>query len=351
MHALVWLPTLAAMVVIMSLRFGGLTTAKINIFMWMFLCIAMPMLLFLIISVIGKCISFGWQPALLVGNCIGLAVGVVMFFSAIYGLTCGWNKLDVRQVELSFDNLPKEFDGYRIIQLSDLHVGSYDTDATYLERLVATVNSEGADLIVFTGDIVNTSPKEIAPFVQTLSKLNAPDGVISVLGNHDYCLYGLEEKPKDPRDGAREVVRSERRMNWDVLLNEHRIIERDSSKIAIVGVENTGKPPFPKIGDLPKAMSGIPDGTFAILLSHDPSHWQMEVLPNTDIPLMLAGHTHAAQLKIGSWSPAQWMYKEWSGLYTQGSQRLYVSEGVGGGVPFRLGATSEIIVFTLHRGR
>ena len=174
---------------------------------------------------------------------------------------------------------------------------------------------------------------------------------MAVLGNHDYCLYGFDERPAEPLDGAMQVVEAERRMGWQVLLNEHRIITRDSAQIAVVGVENTGKPPFPEIGDLRGAMKGLPDSTFKILLSHDPSHWRMEVLPQTDIPLMLAGHTHAAQLKVGSWSPSQWLYSEWSGLYEENKQHLYVSEDTGGTIRFRLGATPEIVVFTLHRSK
>ena len=132
-------------------------------------------------------------------------------------------------------------------------------------------------------------------------------------------------------------------------MNEHRLVTRGEAQMAIAGVENTGKPPFPEIGDLKGAMEGLPSGIFIVLLSHDPSHWRMEVLPDTDIPLMLAGHTHAAQFKIGSWSPSRFLYSEWSGLYQEDGQRLFVSEGIGGSIPFRLGATPEIIVFTLHR--
>jgi hypothetical protein len=348
-HLLLWLPAILAFGTILSVRYGGLTNIRTEVFIFLLLCIALPQFIFVLFSVLGKLIGLAWYPASTVGNGIGILVGATISLAALYGMTFGWKQLTVKQVDLTFNNLPAEFDGYRIAQLSDLHVGSYGSRTAFLEKVVRTVNAEHPDLIVFTGDLVNTSSDEITPFECVLSELRAKDGVLSVLGNHDYCLYGMKERPADPREGAVKVVEAERRMGWDLLLNEHRIISRNDTQIAIVGVENTGKPPFPEIGDLQGALAGLSDSTFKILLSHDPSHWRMEVLPTTDIPLMLAGHTHAAQVKIGSWSPVQWMYNEWSGLYQEGNQQLYISEGVGGTIPFRLGTKPEIIVFTLHK--
>jgi len=353
-HALVWLPTIVAIGLIASVRFSGLSSVKMEIFTGLLLCVALPQLFFLVFSLIGQLLStFNSQFSTF--NYIGVAVGAVVSAAMLYGLLCGWKQLTVKHVDVTFDNLPAEFEGYRIAQLSDLHVGTYGRNTAYVERVVQRVNEEQADLVVFTGDIVNSTATEIAPFEQTLSLLQARDGVMAVLGNHDYCMYGFGKRHADPHadphDGARQVVEAERRMGWQVLMNEHRLVAREGAQIAIVGVENTGKPPFPEIGDLHGAMEGLPDSTFKILLSHDPSHWRREVLPDTDIPLMLAGHTHAAQLKIGSWSPSQWLYDEWSGLYRQGRQQLYVSEGTGGGIRFRLGTTPEIIVFTLHRAK
>ena len=270
---------------------------------------------------------------------------------ALYGLIVGWKTLSVKQVELQFVDLPKEFDGYKIVQLSDLHVGTHGQRTAFLEKVVHRTNAENPDLIVFTGDLVNLSADETAPFEMVLSQLKAKDGVLSVLGNHDYCFYGMKERPADLRQEARKVVEAERRMGWDVLLNANRIIRRNEAKMAVAGVENTGKPPFPEIGDLKKAIAGIPEGIFTILLSHDPSHWRIEILPETDIPLTLSGHTHAAQVKLGRWSPAKWMYREWGGLYTEDGQRLFVSEGLGGSIPFRLGTRPEIVVITLKNSK
>ena len=348
-HGLVWLPAIVAFGVLLSIRYGGLSSIKIDILAVLMLCMALPQIVFLVLSLLGKLTSLAWSPALTVSNYAGIAVGAVVSVSMLYGLLYGWKQLTVKNVDLEFDNLPAEFDGYRVLQLSDLHVGSYGSNAAFLEKVVQRVNDERPDLVVMTGDLINNKPTEIAPFEQTLSRLRAKDGVMAVLGNHDYCLYGLDKHHANPREGTRQVVQAERRMGWQVLLNEHRLIRRGDAKIAIVGVENTGKPPFPKIGDLSGAMAEVPDTMFKILLSHDPSHWRMEVLPKTDIPLMLAGHTHAGQLKICSWSPSKWIYDEWSGLYQQGKQYLYVSEGTGGTIRFRLGTTPELIILTLHK--
>lgn len=348
-HLLLWLPAITALGLIASFRLGGVTSGKLDIFTALLLCVALPQILFTVFSLLGKLTSFAWQPALGIGNGTGIAVGAVVSVAMLYGLLFGWKQLTVRNIDLAFDDLPEAFNGYRVVQLSDMHVGSYGTNPAFLEKVVQRVHDEQPDLIVFTGDLINTTPDEIPPFEHVLAQLHAKDGVLAVLGNHDYCLYGVGPRPTDPQDGAKQVVEAERRMGWQVLLNEHRLVRRGNDSIAIVGVENTGKPPFPEIGDLRGAMAGLSDSTFRILLSHDPSHWRMEVLPATTIPLTLSGHTHAAQFKIGAWSPSRWLYPEWSGLYEEGKQRLYVSEGIGGTIRFRFGAMPEIIVFTLYR--
>ena len=349
-HLLLWLPSIVAFVILLSVRFNGLGAVKMQLFIGLLLCIALPQLLFSVFSILGKLIGMAWHPAANIGNVTGLCLASVLALTMLYGVIFGWKQLTVKQVELSFPTLPAEFDGYKIVHLSDLHIGTHGQQTAFLEKLVQRVNEQQADLIVFTGDLVNTSADEVKPFETILSQLQAPDGVISVLGNHDYCLYGMKERPADPRDGAKQLVQNEKQMGWNLLLNEHRMIQHNGAQIAIIGVENTGKPPFPEIGDLKAAMAGVPDSVFTILLSHDPSHWRIEVLPNTHIPLTLSGHTHAAQVKIGRWSPVQWLYTEWSGLYTEGEQHLFVSEGVGGTIPFRLGAQPEIVVFTLRKG-
>ena len=247
-------------------------------------------------------------------------------------------------------HLPAAFDGYRIAHISDLHLGTYGRDTAFVHRFVGRVNALRPDAVLFTGDLVNVSAAEAEPYVGLLARLSAPDGVTSVLGNHDYCEYGRYAT----RDGALRqrdmVVEYEREMGWQLLRDSSVVVRRGADSIALIGVENTGRPPFPARGNLKKAMCGLQEGIFKILLTHDPSHWRSEVLPATDIDLTLSGHTHAVQLRIGGFSPARWVYPEWGGLYVEGGRALHVSVGVGGTVPFRLGAWPEIDIVTLRRG-
>lgn len=348
-HVLLWLPALMAFGLLVSVRFSGFGAAKMQLFTGLLVCVTLPQVVLVAFSLLGKLLGLVWQPATAVGNGVGLVVAGMLALFAFYGLLFGWKTLDVKELEMAFPDLPAEFDGYRIVQLSDLHLGTHGNNTAFPERVVRCVNERDADLVVFTGDLVNVSASETTPFEATLSQLRARDGVLSVLGNHDYNFYGRREHPTDPQQGSKAVAAAERRMGWDVLLNAHRIISRGEARMAVVGVENTGKPPFPEIGDLKAAMAGIPEGMFTILLSHDPSHWRMEVLPETTIPLTLSGHTHAAQMKIWRWSPARWLYPEWGGLYTEGSQHLFVSEGLGGSIPFRLGSKPKVTVITLKK--
>ena len=348
-HLLLWLPSITVLCVLVSGHFSGFGATKMMVVTAALLCITLPQIVLTVGSLLGKAAGLAWPQATGVGNSIGLVAGAIIALTAFYGVFFGWKTLSVKQVEMQFDNLPEEFDGYRIAHLSDLHIGTHGRRIAFLEKVVRRTNAEKPDLIVFTGDLVNLSAAETAPFEAVLAQLKAKDGVFSVLGNHDYCFYGMKERSADLRQESRKVVEAERRMGWDVLLNEHRVFNKGNAQIAIAGVENTGKPPFPEIGNLEKAVSGIPESVFTILLSHDPSHWRMEVLPKTSVSLTLSGHTHAAQMKLCRWSPAAWLYPEWGGLYTEDRQRLFVSEGLGGSIPFRLGTRPEIVVITLKR--
>ena len=277
------------------------------------------------------------QP--LLGSWVALVVALLVVAAFLYSFIWGWRRLKVRNVECGFQDLPEAFDGYRILQVSDLHVGSLSASPSMVRKIVDAANAQKPDLIVFTGDLVNGRMAEVDPYRQTLAELYAPDGVLAVTGNHD---YGEPTRMDDFFGMMRE-------MGWKPLVNEHVLIERQETHIAVVGVEHTcPKPPFVSHGNLSQALQGIPDGCFKVLLSHNPSHWRMEVLAKTDIQLMLSGHTHAAQLKILGLSPARLMYREWGGIYREGNQMLYVSLGISGGVPFRLGAWPEINVITLR---
>lgn len=361
-HApLVWrilffVPSVLGFASLFGMRFYGFTSVFGTIFLAALLCFALPKLAFTLISLMARLFGIWSTSALSVGNLIGVGVAVVVSLMALYGLLFGWKQIETEHVDLYFDNLPEAYDGYRVAHLSDLHVGTYKGKTAFVEKVVRIVNEENPDIVLFTGDLVNTDPEEILPYKSLLSSFTARDGVVSVLGNHDYCLYGNPDRWSHPREGGLQVAEIERSMGWKVLMNESCILQRDEARIAIAGVENTGKPPFPQIGDLRAAVKDVTDydttkckdEVFTILLSHDPSHWRLEVLPKTHIPLMLSGHTHAAQVKIGKWSPSSWMYKEWGGAYQSGNQQLYISEGLGGTLPFRFGAWPQLVILTLH---
>lgn len=345
-----FLPALIYWALILWMYFTGDTRQMIlNGVMWITICVFLPTLAFTLFSLLGKGLGLIWHPLYPVLSWAGAGIAAVWFVIAVYGSVFGWRRLEVKNTDINIPDLPENFEGYRIAQLTDFHIGVYGATPGAVDRIVDTVNSLKPDLIVFTGDLVNTSPEELPQFTEVLSRLKAPDGVISVLGNHDYCIYHRYKGDDTPERALARVVKSEESMGWNLLRNEAVQIKRGNDSIAIVGVENAGSGHFPDKSDLKKAMKGVPEDECTILLSHDPSHWHREVLTTTDIPLMLAGHTHAMQFRIGNFSPAEWSYPEWSGLYREGDQQLYVSTGVGGNIAFRFGVYPTIDVLTLKR--
>lgn len=280
---------------------------------------------------------------------IALCISLVFILFVAYGSFFGWRRIIVKRATCSSSLLPEEFDGYRILQMSDIHIGTFLRNPSFIDKLVAKVNDENADLIVFTGDLVNVGADEVIPFMGKLNKIKASDGIFSIMGNHDYCEYGKDNSARNIKRHQTILHYIESKIGWRLLMNEHVMLTRGSASIALIGVENIGKPPFNTYGNLPKAMKGLPYGMFKVLLSHDPTHWRRGVLHKTDIALTLSGHTHAGQIKIGKFSPAKWAYNEWGGKYVEGGSMLYVSLGIGGAVPFRFGAWPEINVITLTR--
>ncbi|MDE7153521.1 MAG: metallophosphoesterase [Muribaculaceae bacterium] len=285
----------------------------------------------------------------------GICGAILIFISMWWGALLNRFTMDVKPVEISISDLPESFDGYTIVQLSDLHLGSYNKNTTYVSRLVDEVNALEPDLIVFTGDIVNRRSAEMLPFTETLSKLKARDGVVSVLGNHDYGDYSSWKTEEAKRRNLELMIETQHKMGWDLLLNETRTISRGNDSIAVIGVENIGDPPFHSYGDLNKAYPTLDDSVTKILLSHNPAHWQTDIRGNNkvNIPLTLSGHTHAMQCTVGKISPARLRYKYWGGLYDDGGatdNRLYVNIGIGTvGFPARIGATPEITLITLRK--
>jgi len=300
---------------------------------------------------------------------MGFAAAVTVFLIVWWGVVYTRHAIKINSVEIASPKVPVAFNGYRIVQISDLHVGTWGNDTTFIASLVDSVNSLHPDLIVFTGDIVNRKTDELTPFVGTLSGLRARDGVISVLGNHDYGDYVDWKKPDERIENNRRLAAYQKEMGWDLLNNERRFISAGADSIMIVGVENWGDSPFPVYGDLNVALSpsrdsfyNQNDSRFKILLSHNPEHWNRIVSKTTNIDLTLSGHTHAMQIMVElgdwRWSPAKYRYEQWGGLYERlndegQSTRLYVNIGGGEvGMPARLlSANPEITLFTLrHMG-
>lgn len=263
-----------------------------------------------------------------------------------YGTLVERNRFEVKEVVLEFDGLPESFDGYRIIHISDLHARSYTKRTARLERAAQIINGLDADLIAFTGDLISLVPDEIDPIAASLSTLTAKDGVVSVLGNHDYGTYADTSGVL-----VDDLIAKERDMGWNLLLNEHKVLHRGADSIVVIGVENTSVSHFfPSNGDLAKASEGT-EGAFRIVLTHDPMHWESEIL-GQDYALTLSGHTHAMQLSLFGWSPSSLMFKHCDGLYTSdaGNQHLYVNVGLGETIfPARIGARPEITLITLKK--
>lgn len=278
---------------------------------------------------------------------LGLVLGGICFVNILYGAVAGITRFEVKQVEYHSDKLPEGFDGYRILQLSDIHIGSWQGNPEAIRQLVNLTNGQKADLIVFTGDLVNQQSHELDDFTEILSQLHAPDGVYSILGNHDYGTYYRWRNPKEEAANLERLIGQQKEMGWKMLNNTHDILHHKGDSIALIGVENDGEPPFSQFADLPQAMQGT-EGMFRILLSHNPTHWRREVLPDSDIELTLSGHTHAMQMEIFGHSLASLIYPEWSGMYYEGKRALYVNVGIGYvGLPFRFGAWPEITVIKL----
>ena len=284
------------------------------------------------------------------GRRVGIALACVIIGLVLYGMTIGFSQFHVKHMEFASKDLPEAFDGYRIVQFSDAHVATYDGFLEdVLPRAIDSIQAQKADMIVFTGDLQNLYPEELESKVSLLRKLHAPDGVYSILGNHDYSIYiDADEATKKKNDLKTQQL--ERKMNWTLLMNENRIIRRDSDSIVIAGMENWGvQKRMPRNGDVRKTMKGISPKSFTVMLQHDPNAWREKILPQCNAQLTLSGHTHGGQFSLFGWNPANFTYSECFGTYHEGDRGIYVSSGLGGLIPFRLGQPGEIVVITLRK--
>ncbi|MBN2350195.1 MAG: metallophosphoesterase [Bacteroidales bacterium] len=284
----------------------------------------------------------------------GLIVAAIPFTSLIYGVLKGKYQYTVHNVKLSFPDLPEEFDGFKIVQLSDIHAGSFDSKSAVLEG-ISKVIEQKSDLILFTGDMVNNFAGEVEPYLEVFGSLSAPFGKYSTLGNHDYGHYVSWPSEDALNNNLQQLKDYQQTMGFEMLNNRSVIISKEGASICLAGVENWGKPPFPQYGDLDKTFENVADDKFTILMSHDPSHWSEQVQQyKKHIHLTLSGHTHGMQMGIEipgfKWSPVKYRYPNWAGLYGDNNKFLYVNRGFGFiGFPGRAGIWPEITVLELKK--
>jgi predicted MPP superfamily phosphohydrolase len=285
---------------------------------------------------------------------VGIVMAGIPFLSIAYGIKWGRFNFTVRNHTLNFPNLPVSFDGLRLLQFSDFHIGSFLNNPQKVAEAVQFINRQNADLLLFTGDFVNNVSQEMDNFTSMLSQLQATIGKLSILGNHDYGDYYPWDSYAERKQNLERLIQTQEGMGFNMLLNDSIRIQRGDDQIELVGVENWGLPPFPQYGDLDKALENTQPDSFKILLSHDPTHWDEQVLGKTAVDLTLSGHTHGAQFGIEipgwRWSPVSIRYKRWGGLYREGRQILNVNTGIGFiGYPGRVGMPPEITVIELRR--
>ncbi|MBW4740691.1 metallophosphoesterase [Prevotella melaninogenica] len=282
------------------------------------------------------------------GHYIGILLGCFAVGTFIYGLTYGVSNIQVKHVDLYFKDLPKSFDGYRIVHVSDLHLGTFNGwRSKILKAEMDSIEKQKANLICFTGDLQNIRPEEVEKMASVIRQ--PMKGTISVLGNHDYTEYIKGDAKEKAAEGVRLINAEEKNLKWTLLRNQNtEIISPAKESIYVCGTENDGRPPFPNYSNYRKAMQGIEPNSFVIMLQHDPSAWKRSILPKTTAQLTLSGHTHGGQMQIFGWRPTSIRQQEDYGLYEQNGRYLYITAGLGGLVPFRLNMPNEIAVITLH---
>lgn len=348
----------SGLIVLMFLPFNSLSDGTIRVLMWilfLYISIYLAKYIFVFFDILSRLPSLWHKKRAKWVSLVGVALGVLIFFMMWWGALVTRYTIDVREVEVKIDNLPASFNGMRAVHISDLHVGTYGDDTTYVSKLVDRINALDPDVIFFTGDIVNRNAEELRAFVPVLSRLKAEVGIFSILGNHDYGDY--ETWPDEAAKTANldTLVSLQERMGWRLLRNKTEWLVKDNDSIAVIGVENVGDPPFHTYGDMSKAYPDVKDSHTKILLSHNPAHWHKDVRDSeNNIALTLAGHTHAMQFELFGLSPIALRYPEWGGLYKDdsGKHQIYVNVGIGTvGFPARIGsAAPEVTLITLRNG-
>lgn len=324
-------------------------------FIFVFLVSLFVRLSYFLLSITGVFLGLVFRNKRIVKNIfkiIGVFLSTIILFIMLYGAIFTARNPKVYEYELNVDKLPKSFDGLRIVQISDFHLGSHGDNSKFVAKVVRKINSLNPDVVCFTGDLVNSLSSETIAHSNVLQKINSKYGVYSVLGNHDYGDYYKWDSDSLKSDNLLKLKSFEKSCGWTLLNNEHKLICNNSDTIVVIGVENWGEFPFPRYGNLKQAYQDLNDTRFKILLTHNPVHWGEEVLDVTNVDLTLSGHTHAMQVEINllgfSWSPSKYLYNEYGGIYEDESQVLCVNRGLGFvGIPMRIGCSPEISLITL----
>lgn len=346
---LLWWPTIGLLLMLaIFIALHDSLHDYFGIYLIVTLCFCIPKLTFVLFSLILRGIN-KISGLKIPHATISALPALAMLGYILFGAIKGKENFKVREVTFTSAKLPEEFDGYRVMQLSDIHSGSWKGNPKALKKAIDLCNRQNADLALFTGDLVNSRSDELLEFTEIFSELKTKDGVYSVLGNHDYGTYVKWNSEADRIANIDSLIARENRMGWRMLNNSHTIIRRGNDSIAVIGVENSGRPPFPDYARLKEA-SADTEGMFQILMSHDPTHWRRQVLPESDIELTLSGHTHDMQITFFGLSVSSFIYPEHNGMYMEGERGLYVNIGLGHVLfPMRLGAWPEITVITLKK--
>lgn len=334
----------------------GAGDSGIEVLMWTlyaYLSIYIPKYIFALFALVrqglGRLLKRRLRGIAVAGGGVAAAAFVLLWWGALVNRF----NIDVERVEVDIAGLPEAFDGYRIVQISDMHTGTYGDDPSFFVKVADSVAALKPDAVFFTGDIVNRHSRELRPFVGVLSAITAPDGVWSIMGNHDYGDYYRWPSAEARLADIAALQRMQADMGWQMLNNAHTVLRRGSDSLVVIGVENIGDPPFTVYGDLHRAYPDLSDPAAKILLTHNPAHWTDSIAgrDGANVALTLSGHTHAMQMELLGWSPAAFRYKTWGGLYHDPEGRkLYVNIGLGEvGMPARVGATPEITLITLRR--
>ncbi len=321
----------------------------LEVWYWMIGIVVIPQAIFVLCSLIGMPLRKNRHIPSFLHSFIPSFLGLIAAVSFLYGLYVGFEKLEVRHVTMTCEGLPEAFDGYRVVHISDAHVGTFQGFREWmLSRAVDSINAQHPELILFTGDLQNFSPRDVVPHLETLRRMKATDGIISILGNHDYGKYAdvsLEEK----KAIEREIVAQESRLGWTVLRNSSQVVKRDNDSIVIAGEEFDTEQDDPYKEDIHRLAQKIDPRSFLIMLEHNPDAWEDRVLPNTNARIQLSGHTHGGQVAIFGIRVTQLTYKHDYGLEERDGRYLYTTSGLGGVVPLRIGVPAEIVVITLKK--